>query len=128
MAAGVGNGRYIYYWEYEEFSAETVHSIKTPDHGIIPYLSYYDINKIRVRFDGGCLKQDQSIILFKGIVSIYIVYEITNNFNISDYPTLESCLFGAVKLTKKLILTNMKTLVMELDLIDMQVFRFLDLD
>ena len=31
---------------------------------------------------------------------IYIVYEISNNCNISGYPTLENCLFGAVKLTK----------------------------
>ena len=37
---------------------------------------------------------------FKGIVNIYIFYEITDNFNISDYPTLKNCLFGAVKLTK----------------------------
>ena len=26
--------------------------------------------------------------------------EITDNFNVSSYPTLENCLFGAVKLTK----------------------------
>ena len=31
---------------------------------------------------------------------IYIVYEISKTFNISDYPTLENCLFGAVTLTK----------------------------
>ena len=37
---------------------------------------------------------------FKEIVNIYIVYEITDNFNISDYPTLKDCLFGAAKLTK----------------------------
>ena len=34
------------------------------------------------------------------IVNIYIVYEIQKSVNISDYPTLENCLFGAVKLTK----------------------------
>ena len=34
------------------------------------------------------------------IVNIYIVYKITNNFNISDYPKLENCLFGAAKLIK----------------------------
>ena len=33
------------------------------------------------------------------MVNIYIVYEI-NDFSISSYPTLENCLFGAVKLTK----------------------------
>ena len=62
---GIGNGRYICYWESEKFSVESVNSIKTYDHGITRYLSYYDINKIRVGFDGVCLKQDQSIILFK---------------------------------------------------------------
>ena len=34
------------------------------------------------------------------IVNIYIVYEISKNINISHYPTLENCLFGAVGLTK----------------------------
>ena len=35
------------------------------------------------------------------VVNIYIVYEISKSINISDYPTLENCLFGAVSLTKK---------------------------
>ena len=34
------------------------------------------------------------------IVNIYIVYEIEKSVNISNYPTLENCFFGAVKLTK----------------------------
>ena len=34
------------------------------------------------------------------IVNIYIVYEISKNYNIRSYPTLENCLFGAVSLTK----------------------------
>ena len=34
------------------------------------------------------------------VANIYIVYEINKNVNISSYPTLENCLFGAVKLTK----------------------------
>ena len=33
-------------------------------------------------------------------VNIYIVYEISKNYSISSYPTLENCLFGAVSLTK----------------------------
>ena len=33
-------------------------------------------------------------------MEIYIVYEISKNINISNYPTLENCLFGAVSLTK----------------------------
>ena len=81
-------------------SDERINSIKTSDYGITPYLSYYDTNKIRVKFDGGCLKQDQGTLLHGGIVNIYIVYEITDNFNGNSYPTLANCLFRAVKLTK----------------------------
>ena len=53
-----------------------------------------------MKFDGGCLKQDQGTFLHGGIVNIYIVYEISKNIDISDYRTLENCLFEAVKLTK----------------------------
>ena len=34
------------------------------------------------------------------LICIYIVYEISKSINISDYSTLENCLFGAVSLTK----------------------------
>ena len=98
--AGVGNGNCIYYWKSKGLSDERINSIKTSDYEITPYLSYYDSNKIRVSLDGGCLKQDQSTRFHEGIVNIYIVYEITDNFNVSSYPTLENCLFGTVKLTK----------------------------
>ena len=81
-------------------SDERISSIKTSDYGITSYLSYYDTNKVRVKFNGGCLKQDQGIFLHGGIVNICIVYEITDNFNVSNYPILENCLFGAVKLTE----------------------------
>ena len=36
----------------------------------------------------------------RNVVNIYIVYEITSNNNDSNYPTLENCLCGSVKLTK----------------------------
>ena len=53
----------------------------------------------QVKFSGGCLKQDKAT--YSGIiVNIYIVYETCKNYNISSYPTLENCLFGAVSLTK----------------------------
>ena len=96
----VGNDNYVYYWKSKESFDEKLNSIKTSDNRITPYWSYYNFNKTRVKFDGGCLKQDQATILHGLIVNVYIVYEICININISDYPTLESCLFGAVKLTK----------------------------
>ena len=53
---GAGNVNHIYYWKSKGLSDERINSIKTSDYEITPYLSYYDVNKIRVKFDGGCLK------------------------------------------------------------------------
>ena len=33
-------------------------------------------------------------------MNVYIVYEISKTINVSDYPTRENSLFGALKLTK----------------------------
>ena len=46
------------------------------------------------------LKQDKLTYTHGKIVNIYIVYEISKNFKISSYSTLEHYLFGAVSLTK----------------------------
>ena len=64
--ADVGDGNYICYWKSKGLSDERINSIKTSDYGITSCLSYYDFNKIRVKFDRGCLQQDQSIALFNG--------------------------------------------------------------
>ena len=56
--------------------------------------------KARVEFKGDYLKQEKISFDHGKIVNIYIVYEINKNFNVSSYPTLENCLFGAVKLAK----------------------------
>ena len=106
-------------------SDEKINSIKTSDYGLTPYLDYYNTNEIRVKFNGGCLKQDRPTLLHGGKVNVYTVYEITDNFNVSSYLTLKKFLFGAVKLTKTQILTNMDVLIMELDLIDIDVFHTL---
>ena len=64
-----------------------------------PSLDYVG-NKIRVKFKGICLKQEKITFSHGKIINIYIVCEIQKRVNISDRPTLENCLFGAVKLTK----------------------------
>ena len=46
------------------------------------------------------MKQDKITFNHGKVVNIYIVYEINKSINISDYLTLENCLFGAVRLTK----------------------------
>ena len=116
--AGAGNVNHIYYWKSKGLSDERINSIKTSDYGINSYLSYQDTIKISLKFDGGCLKQDPGSLFHGGIVNVYIIYEVSKNINNSNYPTLENCLFGPVKIN---------ILVMELHLIDMEVFYFLAL-
>ena len=96
---GVGNGRYIYYWQSKGLSDERSNSIKVSNYGVTPFLDYYG-TKARVEFSGSFLKEDKVTFNHGKIVNIYIVYEISKSINISDYSTLENCLFGAVSLTK----------------------------
>ena len=104
-----------------------INSITTSNYSVTPFLDYYG-TKTRVEFSGSCLKQYSVTFNHKKVVNIYIVYEISKSFNISDYPTLESCLFGAVSLTKMLTLTGMDIVDMELDLIGKEDLHFLALD
>ena len=58
------------------------------------------MTKVRLKFNGNFSNRPPSTIFHGGIVNIYIVYEITNDLSDTNYPTLENCLFGSVKLTK----------------------------
>ena len=78
---------------------ERINSITASNYSFTSFLGYYD-TKTRVEFSGSCLKQDKAIFNHGKIVNIYIAYEISKGINISDYLTLENCLFGAVSLTK----------------------------
>ena len=80
-------------------SDERLNSNTASNHSITPELSYYG-TKTRVEFNASCLKQDKVTHNHGIIVNIYIVYEISKNYNISCYQTLENCLFGVVSLTK----------------------------
>ena len=59
----------------------------------------YFINKIRVRFNVSCLKQDKPTLNHGKVVNTYIIYKINSNLNNFSFA-LEDFLFGAVKLTK----------------------------
>ena len=97
--AGVGSGNYIYFWKSKALSDERINSNTASNHSITPELGFYGTKK-RVEFNGSCLKQNKVTYNHGTIVNIYIVYETSKNYNISSYPTLENCLFGAVSLTK----------------------------
>ena len=96
--AGVGSGNYIYFWKAKGLSDEELDSVTASDYKITPELSFYG-TKTRVEFNGSCLKQDKATYNHRTIVNIYIIYEISKNYN-STYAMLENCLFGAVSLTK----------------------------
>ena len=64
-----------------------------------PFLDFV-ATKPRVKFHGDCLKQEKITFSHRKTVNIYIFYEIEKSVNRSSYPTLENCLFGAVRLTK----------------------------
>ena len=97
--ACVGGGNYIYFWKSKSLSGERLDSFRASNHKIIPELSFYG-TKSKVEFNGNCLKQDKVTYNHGKIVNIYNVYEISQNYSISSYPTLENCLFRAVSLTK----------------------------
>ena len=71
----------------------------TRDYKLNPQLNYFG-TKTKVEFGGSCLKQDKVTYDHWNVVNIYIVYEISKHFNISDYPALENCLFCVFSLTK----------------------------
>ena len=124
LIAGVSNSDYIYYWESKGFSDERINSIRTSNHSITPGLNYYG-NKTRVEFFGSCLKQDKVAFNHGKVVNIYIVYELDASSSFNDDPTLKTLLFRAVRLTKNAdIQISTSIQLMELDLIENQVFHF----
>ena len=91
---------YVLSWKSKGLCDLKIDSIKTANYMLNPYIDTYDTSKIRIKFNGSCLKRFPPTIIHRGIVNIYIVYEMNDNFNASSYPALENCLFGSVKLTK----------------------------
>ena len=60
----------------------------------------YDNDKIKVRFNGDLLRQNQVTYTHGPVVDIYIVYETIPDTKTSNI-TLENCLFGANKINKE---------------------------
>ena len=99
--SGVSNGNYIYFWKSKELSNENITAPTIINYSLNLQLSYLSA-KTRVEFKGSYMIIGSYMITYyyRKIVNIYIVYEINKNFNISSYPILENCLFGAFRLTK----------------------------
>ena len=80
-------------------SDKRINSIAASNYSITPELSYYN-SKIKVKFNGSCFKPDKVTYNHGKAINIYIVFEISKNYNISSYLALENCLFRAFSLTK----------------------------
>ena len=119
----IANTYYVSSWNSKGLSAENITPLTTSDNSLAPALSYYG-TKTRVKFNGSCLKQPKPSYTHGKTVNTYIVYELGASSTDSDDSTLKKSSFGAVKL----ILISMDILVMELDLIENQVFYFQVLD
>ena len=93
------NTDYVLSWKSKGLSDETITSYATSDISLTPLIDYY-VTKVRVKFTGSCLKQPRLSYIHGKVVNIYIVYELGASSSHNNDPTLRSCLFGAVTLTK----------------------------
>ena len=81
-------------------SDESINTPCTCNNSFSPGLSYVG-NKVRVKFDGSCIKQDEITFNNGTIMNIYIFYEINVwDRGYVDNSTLEKSLFVVVKLVK----------------------------
>ena len=81
----------------KRLSDEIIKPRAKSDNSLAPALNYVG-NKIRVTFDGSCLRQNKITYTHGTIVNIYTVYEFSSNLNNLDFA-LENYLFGVVKIT-----------------------------
>ena len=69
------------------------------DNSLTPVLNYYGTTT-RVKLVGSCLKQPKNSYTHGKVGNIDIVYEVGTSSSHDNDPTLKSCLFAAVNLTK----------------------------
>ena len=93
------NKKYISEGKSKGLSDESIKSPTTSDNSLSPLIDYLG-NKIRLKFNGSCLKQHKLTYTHQKLVNIYIFYEIIVSSSNNNGPTLRNSLFGAVRLTK----------------------------
>ena len=114
--------KYISSWKSKGLSNKTIARYTTSDNSLTPLIDHYG-SKVRIKFNKGCLKRSNKLTYDYGHrTNVYIVYELGASSSNDSDPTLKNCLFGAVTLTKNADIENMGILVMELYLIEEEVF------
>ena len=96
----ITNTNYILSWNSKELSDESTKPFPASDDSLTPLIAYYHYN-IRLKFNGSILRQPKVSYTHEKIVNIYIVYVLSVSSSNDNDPTLKTCLFGAVALTKK---------------------------
>ena len=119
----ISNTDYVSSWKSKGLSAQTIKSPAMSDKSLTLALNYYG-TKTRVKFTGSSLQQPKVSYTHGKIVNIHIVYELGASSSHKDDPTLKKSLFGAVTLNKNADIVSTSKRVMELDLIENQVFHF----
>ena len=79
----IGNTDHFSEWRSKGLSDEVIKPPATSEDSLAPTLNYVG-NKIRVKFDGSCLKQDKITYTHGTIVIVYIVYELSSNLDCFD--------------------------------------------
>ena len=71
----VSSSQHILSWKSKGLSDESINTPCTCDNSFSPGLSYVG-NKVRLKFHGNCIKQDEILFNHEKITNIYIFYEI----------------------------------------------------
>ena len=123
--AYVNDITYVSSWKSKELNGAEIESIKRNNYSFNPRMDHYGMSKIRIKFEGSFLNWFPSTFLHGNIVNIYIAYEITSDYKDINYPTLENCLFGSVKLTKNADIDKYGYTGYGLDLIEKHLSRLI---
>ena len=95
----IGNSNYFSAWKLKVLSDESIKPPATSNNSLAPALNYIN-TKLRVKFDGNYLKQDEATFTYNKGVNIYSVSEIKLwLFTVGKDSMLWNWLFGAVNLT-----------------------------
>ena len=85
----IDNAKYISSWKSKGLSDASIRPPATSDNSLSPLIDYLD-NKIRLKFNGGCLKQQNDpAYTHSTIINIYKVYKLGASGSFSDDPTLK---------------------------------------
>ena len=79
--AYVSDINYTLSWKCRGLNDIKTESIKTNNFLLNPRIDFYDMNKIRIKFNRSFLNRSPPTILHGDIVNIYILYGITSNYS-----------------------------------------------